>query len=317
MYDHAGKWIHNGACDMRLMRSLLFVPGHREGWAAKALASGADGIILDLEDSVPVASKAEARKIVAESIRSLRAASSSVGIYARLNALETGMSGDDIEAVAIPGLDGFLPAKTYGPRDVVEFDALVTHYERRNGVAPGAIEFIIPLETAQAYAQCEAMIAASPRVKSLFAGTARDADVSRSIGFEFTPEGLETLYLRSKALLAVRAAGLEFPLVGLWQEPSDLAGMRAFAESNRKLGYRGQVLIHPSHAAIANEVFSPSEQEFAFYTGMIEAFEAAEAGGIAATTYEGHHIDYAHVKTAHEVVKLYRQLTGQAEPREQ
>lgn len=295
------------------MRSLLFVPGHRVGWAAKALASETDGIILDLEDSVPLAAKIEARSIVAESIRSLRAASKTIGIYVRLNALETGLSGDDIEAVAIPGLDGFLPAKTYGPRDIIEFDALVTHYERRNNVAAGSIEFIIPLETAQAYSQCEAMIAASPRVKSLFAGTARDADVSRSIGFEFTPEGLETLYLRSRALLAVRAAGLEFPLVGLWQEPADIDGMRRFAESNRKLGFRGQVLIHPSHAAVANSVFSPSTQEFAFYSGMIEAFEAAEADGIAALVYEGHHIDYAHVKSAREVVALYRQLNGSVE----
>ncbi len=297
---------------MRPMRSLLFVPGHRQGWPAKALASGVDGIILDLEDSVPLASKAEAREIVAESIRSLRAASEKVGIYVRLNAMETGMSGDDIEKVAISGLDGFLPAKTYGPRDIAHFDALISHYERRNGVQPGSLEIIIPMETAQAYSQCEAMIAASPRVATLFAGTARDADVSRSVGFEFTSEGHETLYLRSRAVLAVRAAGLEFPLVGLWQEPGDIEGLRAFAIQNRRLGYRGQVLIHPSHVATVNEVYSPSAQDVAFYAGMIEAFEAAEAQGIAAINYEGHHIDYAHVKTAHQVLEMHRVFAANA-----
>lgn len=297
---------------MRPMRSMLFVPGHREGWPEKALASGVDGIILDLEDSVPLANKVEARDIVAASIRSLRAASDRVGIYVRLNAMETGMSGDDIEKVAIEGVDGFLPAKTYGPQDIAHFDALVTHYERRNGVEPGTIEFIIPMETAQAYAQCEAMIAASPRVATLFAGTARDADVSRSVGFEFTTEGLETLYLRSRSVLAVRAAGLEFPIVGLWQEPGDLVGLRAFAEQNRKLGFRGQVLIHPSHVAVVNEVFSPSAQDVAFYAGMIEAFENAEAQGIAAINYEGHHVDYAHVKTAHQVLEMHRTYAANA-----
>jgi citrate lyase subunit beta/citryl-CoA lyase len=291
---------------------MLFVPGHREGWPEKALASGVDGIILDLEDSVPLANKVEARDIVAASIRSLRAASDRVGIYVRLNAMETGMSGDDIEKVAIEGVDGFLPAKTYGPQDIAHFDALVTHYERRNGVEPGTIEFIIPMETAQAYAQCEAMIAASPRVATLFAGTARDADVSRSVGFEFTTEGLETLYLRSRSVLAVRAAGLEFPIVGLWQEPGDLVGLRAFAEQNRKLGFRGQVLIHPSHVAVVNEVFSPSAQDVAFYAGMIEAFENAEAQGIAAINYEGHHVDYAHVKTAHQVLEMHRTYAANA-----
>lgn len=291
---------------MRPMRSMLFVPGHRLGWPAKALASGVDGIILDLEDSVPAAAKAEARAIVADSIRSLRAASDKVGIYVRLNAMETGMAGDDIEAVAIEGVDGFLPAKTYGPRDIAHVDALITHYERRNGLRSGSIEIIIPLETAQAFAQCEAMIAASPRVATLFAGTARDADVSRSVGFEFTAEGLETLYMRSRAVLAVRSAGLEFPLCGLWQEPHDLEGLRTFAQGNRRLGYRGQVLIHPSHVAVVNEVYSPSAQDVLFYAGMIKAFEAAEAAGIAAITYEGHHVDYAHVKTARQVLEMHR-----------
>jgi citrate lyase subunit beta/citryl-CoA lyase len=295
---------------MRLLRSLLFVPGHREGWPEKAVKSGADGIILDLEDSVPSAAKGDARKLVARAIREIRASNTAVGIYVRLNALETGLTGDDIEEIVVPGLDGVLPAKVYGPTDVIGVDALLTHYERRNEVEAGATEIIVPLETAQAYASCEALISASSRVQSLFAGTARDADVSRSIGFEFTEEGTETLYIRSRALLAVRAAGLELPLVGLWQEPGNLEGLRRFALANRKLGFRGQVLIHPSHVPIANEVFSPSKMEFEFYSGMISAFEAAESDGVAAVTYEGHHIDYAHVKTARAVVALFEQLSS-------
>jgi citrate lyase subunit beta/citryl-CoA lyase len=293
---------------MRLMRSILFVPGHREGWPEKAAASGADGLILDLEDAVPIAAKAQARVMVAESIRRLRASSPRLGIYVRLNALETGIAGDDIEVVTVDGLDGFVLPKTYGPRDVAHFDALVTHYERRNGLRAGSIEFILSLETAQAYAACEKMIAASPRVATLFSGTARDADVSRSIGFEFTPEGFETLYLRSRAVLAVRAAGLEFPIVGLWQDLKDPDGARRFAIQNRQLGFRGQVVIHPSHVPIVNEVFTPSAQDAAFYRGMITAFEEAESRGIAAITYEGHHIDYAHVKTAREIVATFEAL---------
>ena len=147
---------------------------------------------------------------------------------------------------------------------------------------------------------------------TLFAGTAKDADVSRSIGFQFTPDGLETLYLRSRALLAVRAAGRRFPIVGIWQDLTDDAGARRFAEQNRQLGFTGQVLIHPSHIAMVNAVFTPSEQEVAFYAGMIEAFETAEAQGIAAIRYEGQHIDYAHVKTAREVLAFHQLLTGGA-----
>ncbi|APX24981.1 MAG: CoA ester lyase [Rhodobacteraceae bacterium] len=293
---------------MKPTRSMLFVPGHKQAWAKKAVAAGADAVILDLEDSVPEDMKSETRHMVAETIGELAKSNPEVGVYVRLNALETGMMGDDLEAVAIKGCNGFLPPKTYGARDVVQAEALVDHYERRNGVEAGTLEFVLSLETAQAYADCENMIKASPRCATLFAGTARDADVSRSIGFEFTPDGLETLYMRSRAVLAVRAAGRDFPIVGLWQDLQDIEGAWKFARDNKKLGFRGLVAIHPSHVAIANEVFMPTEQEVAFYQGMIDAFDAGVARGDAAVAYEGMHIDLAHVKTAREVIGMYEQL---------
>ena len=294
------------------MRSVLFVPGHKEGWPDKAVAAGADGVILDLEDAVPSGMKAEAREIVAGSIRKLDAGSRKVGVYVRLNALETGMTGDDLERIAIPGLSGVLLPKNYGPRDIIACDALITHFERRNAVTPGAIEIVVSLETAQAYANCEEILASSPRVATLFAGTAKDADVSRSLGYQFTPGGHETLYLRSRALLAVRATGRQFSWVGLWQDLKDPEGARAFAVQNRQIGFTTMVMIHPSHIAVANEVFSPSAQDVLFYQGMIDAFEKAEAQGNAAVLYEGQHIDYAHVKTARQVLELHRTLAGNA-----
>ena len=100
---------------MKPMRSILFVPGHRESWPAKAVAAGADGVILDLEDAVPQNLKAEAREITAGSIRALAAGSRKVGVYVRLNALETGMTGDDLERVAIPGLSGVRAAEELRP----------------------------------------------------------------------------------------------------------------------------------------------------------------------------------------------------------
>ncbi|HSV82981.1 MAG TPA: CoA ester lyase [Ramlibacter sp.] len=297
---------------MRPMRSILFVPGHKEGWPDKAVAAGADGVILDLEDAVPNNMKAEAREITAASIRKLAAGSRPVGIYVRLNALETGMTGDDLEKIAIPGLSGVLLPKNYGPRDFIGLDALITYFERRNGVTPGSIEIVCSLETAQAYNSCDEILAASPRVATLFAGTAKDADVSRSIGFQFTPQGHETLYLRSRALLATRAAGRQFSWVGLWQDLKDPEGARAFAIQNRQLGFTSMVMIHPSHIAVANEVFMPSEQDVIFYSGMIEAFDKAEAAGNAAVLYEGQHIDYAHVKTARQVLEMHKALSARA-----
>lgn len=297
---------------MKPMRSILFVPAHREGWAQKAVAKGVDGVIIDLEDSVPANLKEEGRAEAAKSIKALAAGSRKVGIYVRVNALETGMTGDDLEKIVIPGLDGIVLPKNYGARDMVSADALITHFERKNGVKPGTIEIIDSLETAQAYAQCEKALEASPRVAALFAGTAKDADVSRSIGFQFTPGGLETLYLRGRAVLGSRAAGRNFTWVGVWQDLNDPEGARNHFVQNRQLGFTTQVLIHPSHIEIANEVFMPSEQEVIFYKGMIEALDKGVAEGKAAVLYEGQHIDYAHVKTAREVLAMAEAYAAKA-----
>jgi len=300
---------------MRPLRSLLFVPGHRDTWVRKAINSGPDAVILDLEDSVPTALKSEARATVVDSIARLREEAPHVGVYVRVNPMESGITGHDVAAVTVDGLDGLVLAKPSGPRDVIHLEALIDHFERVNGRSRPDTEIVVALETAEAYATCADLAVASRRVATLFAGTARDGDLARSIGYEFTVEGLESVYLRSKAILAARAAGLAHPLIGTWQDLEDTAGARLFAEQNRQLGFRGQVLIHPSHVALANEVYSPSPEQVRFYREMVDAFELAEARGDSAIRFQGMHIDYAHVETARTVLSYAEQL--QAAPHAQ
>lgn len=145
---------------------------------------------------------------------------------------------------------------------------------------------------------------ATPRVPSLLGATGPNADIGRELGFEFTVEGLETLYQRSRVVVAARAVGLHHPVTGVWQDIMELDGCRRFAEDSRRLGYRGMVCIHPSHVAIANEVFTPLPEVVDFYRRMIDAFRKAEAQGSAAVDFEGQHIDIAHVKTAEGVIAL-------------
>jgi citrate lyase subunit beta/citryl-CoA lyase len=134
---------------------------------------------------------------------------------------------------------------------------------------------------------------------------ARNADVARSLGFQWTDEGLETLYMRSRIVTAARAAGLTNPIGGLWQDVSDLEGLRRFSAFNRRLGFGGQIVIHPSHVAPVNEIFSLSEQEVAYYRGLVAAYEGAEAEGSGTVAYDGEMIDLAHVKTARELLALH------------
>ena len=127
-------------------------------------------------------------------------------------------------------------------------------------------------------------------------------DANRTVGYVWSKEGTETLYLRSKAVLDAQAAGVRFPMVTSWWNVSDLEGLEQDARFNRQLGFRRQTVIHPSHVPIVNEIFTPSEAEIVYYKGMIAALEEGEASGTAAVVYRGDMIDYAMAETAREVL---------------
>ena len=216
---------------MNPYRSMLFVPGNKPSWVDKAIASGADAVILDLEDSVPPAEKDDARATVRASVQRLAAGAAAPGVWVRPNAWESRLAGADLEAVVVGGLDGVLLPKIYGPQDVLRFDALLEHFEIRAGLEAGSVEIIVSLETAESMAECERIARASPRIASLFGATARDADIGRALGITWTADGLETLYVRSRILLACRASGLQHPICGLWQDLLDLEGLERFRQA--------------------------------------------------------------------------------------
>ena len=293
---------------MRAYRSILFVPGHRPNWVEKAVGADADCVVLDLEDSVPAAEKAGARALVAESIRRVRETNPDVGLFVRVNPLATRLTGGDLEEVVVPGLTGIFAPKIERATDVLQYDALLDHFEERNGVT--GLEYIVPVETVQAIQNCREVALASPRVGAMIGPSAEHADIARAVGYEWTPEGLETLYLRSRVLLACREAGIH-ALTGLWEDLENLDGLREFAVRGRQLGFRGMIAIHPSHVATLNEVFSASAEDIAFYEGLAKAYEAAAADGTGALRYRGLHIDKAHYDKAVEWLdRAARDTTG-------
>jgi citrate lyase subunit beta/citryl-CoA lyase len=282
---------------MRPYRSLLFVPGHKPQWAHKALAAGADALVIDLEDSVPDGEKEAARATTARTIAELRSSDPAVGLFVRTNSLQTRLTGADLEAVTVPGLTGIFAPKIQEASDVIRYDALLDHFESRNGVS--GLEYIIPVETVRAIQNCREVALASPRVGAMIGPTAEHADIARAVGFEWTLEGLETLYLRSRVLLACREAEIH-ALTCLWEDLENLDGLRTFARFGRQLGFRGMIAIHPSHVAIINETFSPSAEDIAFYSGLAQAYDDGARRGEGAVRYRGLHIDRAHYDKAVE-----------------
>ena len=290
----------------RPIRSELFVPGNKKDWMRKAPRFGADALILDLEDSVPPDHKPEARALVARMLQELGEAGQTLVV--RVNRLETGLTAEDLEAITGPHLYCVLLPKVEGPADVMEVDHLLRHFERKAGVPVGKI-FIDPaLETAQGIRQSYEIATASPRVAHMGASGGKGGDTARSIGFEWTSEGMETLFLRSKVLVDVRAAGIPYPLSGGWMDIHNLDGLRASARQAKQLGYTGMHLIHPSHVPVVNEVFTPTAQEVEQWRGLIEAMENQRGQGGAAVTYAGDMVDIAHEETARAMLAMAREM---------
>jgi citrate lyase subunit beta / citryl-CoA lyase len=282
---------------MKPYRTVLSVPGHKPSWFDKAVTSGADCLCLDLEDSVPEADKDTARQGIAEAIGRISRSNPRVGLFVRPNALDTGQTGDDLAAVIVPGLTGVFAPKVGSAVDVHKYDALVDYFERRNKVT--GIEYILPIETIEGIQHCEEIGHASARVGALIGPTAEHADIARAIGYEWTPEGNESRYHRSRILLAARAAGVH-PLTALWERIRDLDGLERFSVENRKMGFRGQVVLHPSHVPVVNKAYTASPADVDFYRGLLKAYEDAAARGEGAVMYGDIHIDKAHADKAQE-----------------
>ena len=286
----------------RPIRSALYVPGNKEDWIRKAPQYGSDALILDLEDSVPDAEKAEARVIVRKMLEELGGGRQA--LFVRVNRLETGMTGDDLEAVISKNLYGILLPKVESPRDIVEIDTLLKLFERRAGIPEGNTLVDPGLETAQAIRQSYEIATASSRITHMGGSGGKGGDTSRSIGFQWTPEGMETLFLKSKVLIDSRSAGVSYPMSGGWFDIHDLDGLEQLAIQLKQIGYTGMSLIHPYHVPVVNKVFTPSKEEIEHYKGLIEAMNKMREEGGAAVTYNGDMVDVAHEETAKAMIKM-------------
>ncbi len=280
-------------------RSLLIMPANRADMLIKAPSYGADALIFDLEDSVPVAEKPKARALAREFIGKHKATSS---IYVRVNALQTGMLQDDLEAIAVDGVVGVRLPKAESAETIRTVDAMLTELERTRSLSQGSIAISPSLESAKGVWFAYEILSASPRIRSVTAGTAQDGDLQTDLGYVWTAEGNEVLYIRSRILLAARSAGVEHVLDGSYANIRDPEGLRVCCEAARKLGYRGKSAIHPNQIETINRIFTPTAQELEYYRRVIEAFDAAVARGSAATTVDGKLVDYAMAAMAKRVL---------------
>jgi citrate lyase subunit beta/citryl-CoA lyase len=286
---------------MKPLRSLLFTPGNRPQMMEKACGSEADGIILDLEDSVPLAEKDIARPMVREALEKFTIGHN---LFVRVNGMGTGLTEGDLETGISPSLSGIILPKAESAEEMRELDSLMGKIETERGIQLGSVEIIPLIESTMGVHAVYEILTAVERVGSVIFGGAEEGDLVADLGCIWSPEGTSLLYARSKVILEARVAGLDFPLDGVYMNLVDAEGIEREAKLARSLGYTGKTVIHPKQIGPVNNVFTPAKEEVDYASEVIEAFKEAEARGSAATSLRGRMIDYAMVLRAKRVLAL-------------
>ncbi len=289
---------------MKPIRNALFAPGINDRVMTKALVSGADGVIFDLEDSVAIAAKPEARKLVAARIEAVAAAGNPApGIFVRTNSPATGMLEADLSAVVRPGLDMIFLPKCETVEEIKACATMLDQFEAAKGMKAGSVEICLMIESALGVYNCYNLIKASPRVTATCIGSARDGDLQTDLGCAWSIEGTELLYARSKVLNDTRAAGA-YPLDGVFSDIADEAGLIKDSTLSARLGFLGRTPIHPKQIAPIRKAYAVPESEVVWYIRVVSEFEVAEKTGVAAIAVEGKLIDYAMYQRAKRVLEL-------------
>lgn len=284
------------ATDLPFWRSSLYVPVNVEKYVAKAHQRGADAIILDLEDSIPVAEKAEARKLVPEV--AARAGQNGADIVVRINRpLELAVR--DIEAAVCPAVKALLLPKIDSASHLRLLGEVVSVAEARAGIAEGSIRFIPMIETAEAFPRAFEIAAGHPRNIGLTLG---GEDFAMATGSLPDPDVFR--YPKQHIVFAASAAGvLPFGLIGTVATYSDLDAMRAVIRESRRFGFVGASCIHPSVVPLLNEGFQPDEGEVAGARRVIEGFDEALRQGRASIQVDGKMVDYPVVERAKRLLE--------------
>ncbi len=304
--------------NVRPLRTVLFAPGDDEAEVAAALRSGADSVVIDLEEpSTPCTEQVreQARRVTRAALDGVVPGPGVPLVFARVQPPSTGQTLKDLRAVMGPSLAGVLLPKVLSPVDVHGLDALLTCLEGDLGLPLRRLSIYPILETAQAIRLAYEIATASDRVRHMGGAISRFGDIHQAVGYRWSAEGTETLFLRSKVLIDCRAAGIRYPISGMWGgDTDDLDGLRRWATHLRDLGYYGMMIGNAAHIPLIHEVFSPTRQELAYWSDLDRLTTEAEARGSGKVVYgdpnqgEGHSVHIAHVGSARQNLEWARDL---------
>lgn len=278
-------------------RSALFVPANVERFVVKAVERGADALIIDLEDSVPLAEKKAARELVPGIVKRFRDTGHS-DVMVRINQpLELAVR--DLEAAVIAGVDAIMVTKVEGPEHLRLLDELVTRLEQGRRLPLGEIWFIGLIEAPGPLAKAYDIARSTPRLAGISLGA---EDYATAIGAKPMEETL--LMPKQQVVQAARAAGImPFGTIGSVADFGDLDGYTRIVKRSVDFGFVGASCIHPSLVPILNSGFSPSEKDVADAERIVALDKQAAAEGRASFAIDGKMIDIPIVQRAEALLE--------------
>ena len=279
-------------------RSWLFVPGDSERKLARGPATGADVLILDIEDSVSPVRKPVARQMIADYLSS--AARNGAPLWVRINGLHTPYWRDDVEAAMAGAADGIVLPKPRSPADVFAVAELMDRLEQPERGEPAKI-MALAGETARGLMSLHEYRPALPRLTALSWGS---EDLGTDVGAlrrRRDDGSLLPLYEVARALTLAAATVAEVDAIeAVYADFRNLDGFRQFAEEALEMGYVGGAAIHPAQVEILNEVFTPSDEQLAEAREIVAAFKRSGETGVL--SLRGKMVDQPHLAQARKLL---------------
>ncbi len=284
------------------MRSLLFVPADSERKLAKGTTSGADALLVDLEDSVAADRKPAAREMARDFVASVKSQQQRPRLYVRINNLLSDFWRDDLDVVMQARPDGIMLPKPRSGEDVHRMSLLLGQHEERHGISQGATRIIaISTETPLAVLNMASFIDASARLEGLTWGA---EDLSAELGSAAVREANGAFtspyrLARDLCLFTAVAANAQ-PIDTVFIDFRDSDGLRREAETAARDGFTGKMAIHPDQVAIINDAFTPSAAEIERARGIVAMFAASPEAGVI--SLNGQMYDRPHLTRAERVL---------------
>lgn len=290
------------------MRSMLFVPGDSARKQEKCLQSRADALILDLEDSVALPAKAKAREMTLAFLQNQVPQASRPLLYVRVNALDSGLTDEDLASVMPGKPDGIVVPKAKGGKDLGDISKRLSLHEARNGIPDGSTKILpVATETAGAVLALPTVPGSTTRMSGLTWG---GEDLAADIGAEANHDdtgAYTSIYIltRSMALLTAVASGVQ-PIETAFTNYVDSDAFAADCLVARRDGFTGRIAIHPNQVDVINDIFTPSEPAVRRATAIIDAFAANPGMGVVGM--DGEMIDMPHLRQAERIMQRYKAI---------